>query len=123
MKLLKYLDAQVFLNHPKPFFGFSDNTHLHHYLWGLGIPSYYGGAIMTQFAMQGTMHQITMNSLNHALFEGGDYELEVAREYTDEGLDWSNPENLSKARRMEENDGLCWDGEIDATGTLWGGMR
>src|SRR6187431_3104565 len=62
IKLLKLLDPQVFLDNPKPFFGFSDNTHLHMFLWNLGIPSYYGGGIMTQYAMQGGMHELTVRS-------------------------------------------------------------
>lgn len=121
IKLIKHLDAKVFLDNPKPFFGYSDNTHLHNFLWNLGIPSYYGAAIMTQFAMQGSMHDITVNSLNHALFDKGEYELEVANEYNDEGLDWSVKNNLSKIRKMEANDGLIWNGNANAEGMLWGG--
>ncbi len=121
IKLIKYLDPQVFLDNPKPFFGYSDNTHLHNFLWNLGIPSYYGSAIMTQLAFQGEMNEITINSLNHALFDQGEYELEVADQYCDIGLDWSVKENLTKSRQMEPNDGLIWKGDTDAEGILWGG--
>jgi muramoyltetrapeptide carboxypeptidase LdcA involved in peptidoglycan recycling len=121
IKLIKYLDPQVFLDNSKPFFGFSDNTHLHNFLWRLGIPSYYGGSIMTQFGMNGGMHDLTVRSLRHALFDDGEYELEVADAYTDEGLDWSDPANLAKPRKMEPNDGWYWDGDANAEGTLWGG--
>jgi muramoyltetrapeptide carboxypeptidase LdcA involved in peptidoglycan recycling len=121
IKLLKYLDPQVFLDNPKPFFGYSDNTHLHNFLWNLGIPSYYGCAIMTQLAFQGDMNQMTIDSLKHALFDSGEYELAVADQYCDEGLDWSDKENLTKTRKMEPNDGLVWDGATDAEGILWGG--
>jgi len=121
IKLIKHLDPQVFLKNPKPFFGYSDNTHLHNFLWGLGIPSYYGSAVMTQLAFQGKMNDITINSLNHALFDSGEYELEVADQYCDVGLDWSKKENLTKPRAMEPNDGLYWDGTGDAEGVLWGG--
>ena len=121
IKLIKHLDPQVFLDNPKPFFGYSDNTHLHNFLWSLGIPSYYGSAIMTQLAFQGQMNEITINSLNHALFDEGEYELEVAEQYCDVGLDWSVKENLTKTRNMELNDGLIWDGDTDAEGILWGG--
>ena len=118
---LKLLDPTVFLNNPKPFFGHSDNTHLQIFVWNLGIPSYYGGTVMTQFAMQGAMHDITVRSLRHALFDEGALALEVASEYNDETLDWPMPENLQKARKMEPNDGLFWDGEANTEGTLWGG--
>ncbi|MET1033459.1 MAG: S66 peptidase family protein [Candidatus Saccharimonadales bacterium] len=121
IKLLKLLDPEVLRANPKPFFGFSDNTHLHNYLWRLGIPSYYGGGIMNQFAMQGQMHEITVNSIKHALFDTGEFELEVATEYNDIGLSWAEPENTDKARVMEPNPGLIWDADQDAEGILWGG--
>ena len=121
IKLIKHLDPQVFVDNPKPFFGFSDNTHLHNFLWNLGIPSYYGGGVMNQFGMNDKMFDITVNSLNHAMFDEGEYELEVSSEYNDEGLDWSVKENLNKPRKMETNKGLVWDGDIDAEGVLWGG--
>lgn len=121
IKLIKYLDPRVFLDNPKPFFGYSDNTHLHNFLWRLGIPSYYGAHIMTQFGMNGGMHDVTVRSLRHALFDDGEYEFEVANAYNDEGLDWSDPNSLAKPRKMEPNDGLYWDGDANAEGILWGG--
>ena len=121
IKLIKHLDPAVFMNNPKPFFGFSDNTHLHNFLWNLGIPSYYGGGVMNQFGMNSKMFDITINSLTHALFDEGEYELEVSAEYTDEGLDWSVQENLDRSRNLDANKGLIWDGDADAEGILWGG--
>lgn len=121
IKLIKLLDSQVFINNPKPFFGYSDNTHLHNYLWSLGIPSYYGGGVMNQFGMNVKMFDITVDSLNHALFDDGEYELEVSSKYNDEGLDWSDKASLSKPRKLNTNKGLVWNGEADAQGTLWGG--
>ncbi len=121
IKLIKHLDPQVFLGNPKPFFGFSDNTHLHNFLWNLGIPSYYGGGVMNQFGMNAEMFDSTVTSLNHALFEPGEYELSVSDVYNDEGLDWSVEANLQKPRKLEPNEGLVWDGFADAEGVLWGG--
>lgn len=121
VRLIKHLDPSIFINNPKPFFGYSDNTHLHNFLWNLGIPSYYGGGIMNQFGMNAQMFDITVNSLNHALFDEGEYELEVSTEYNDEGLDWSVKENLDKPRKLDKNIGLIWDGEKDVEGVLWGG--
>lgn len=121
IKLIKYLDPQLFLDNPKPLFGYSDNTHLHNFLWRLGIPSYYGGSIMTQYAMQGGMHDFSVEYLKKALFETGEVELKASEEFNDEGLDWSVKENLNKQRKMEANDGWYWDGSQDAQGILWGG--
>ena len=41
--VIGHLDADLALADPKPFLGTSDNTNLHHWLWGLGIASFYGG--------------------------------------------------------------------------------
>lgn len=121
IKLLKYLDKNVMLNNPKPFFGFSDNTHLGNYLWNLGIPSYYGGCILTQFAFEQGMQDLTLEYLKHALFEDGEVELKRSEKYNDETNDWSKKESLSNPRKMELNEAWNWDGNQDAEGTLWGG--
>lgn len=121
IKLIKYLDPQVFIDNPKPFFGFSDNTHLHIYLSNLGIPSYYGGCVMTQFAMQREMMALTVTSLNKALFDGGVLETSGSDTYNDIGLDWADKASLDGSRLMEKNDGLFWDGIEEVDGLLWGG--
>lgn len=121
IKLLKHLDKQVFLDNPKPFFGFSDNTHLSNYLWNLGIPSYYGGCIMTQFAMPNGMNDYTVKFLKYALFNEGEFELLRSLEYNDVTGDWANKASLQEHRIFEANDQWYWDGEGDVEGTLWGG--
>ena len=121
LQLLKHLDPDVFRANPKPFFGHSDNTHLHTFIWNLGIPSYYGGAVMTQLAMQQQMHDYTVKSLAHALFTTGEVEISAAASYTDEDLPWDDPTNVQRARPLAANEGWHWDGTADATGRLWGG--
>lgn len=120
IRVLKHLQPNVFLENPKPFFGYSDNTHLHHYLWRLGIPSYYGGGVMTQYAMQGQMDAMTVASLRAALF-GSRYDISPSPYYNDEGLPWEDPENLNKTRKHDTNDGHFHDGSGKAEGILWGG--
>ncbi|MBA3956831.1 MAG: LD-carboxypeptidase [Parachlamydiaceae bacterium] len=60
IRILPYLDSEVIVANPKIFMGYSDNTNLHLFLWNLGIISYYGGSIMTQFAMGGGMQDYTI---------------------------------------------------------------
>ncbi len=121
IELIKLLDPQVFLNSPKPFFGYSDNTHLHNFLWNLGIPSYYGGAVMIQLGMQGSMHDMTKKSIHDALFKRGPIRLTQSDQFTDVGLDWADKSNLEKPRFHEKNEGWYWDGDSDVSGLLWGG--
>lgn len=109
IQLIKHIDPQVILNHPKPFFGYSDNTHFHNFLWNLDIPSFYGGSTMTQLGMQQKMFAETVDSLNWALFEGGRHKMPVSKQYNDIGLDWSKKENLQLSRELEPNEGPYWD--------------
>lgn len=121
IKLLKYLDKQVFIDNPKPFFGFSDNTHLGNYLWNLGIPSYYGGCVLTQYAFEQGMQEYTLEYLKHAFFDEGECELKRSSEYNDITNDWAKKESLEVPRPMEKNEEWYWDGNNNAEGTLWGG--
>jgi len=118
---IKNLPAAPFKNNPKPFFGFSDNTNFMNFLWLNGIPSYYGGSIFTQLAKNGKMDEFTVEYLNKAYFEEGEFEIFASNVYNDIGLDWTDPENLKKFRQYEPNEGWHWDGEKNAEGTTWGG--
>jgi muramoyltetrapeptide carboxypeptidase LdcA involved in peptidoglycan recycling len=121
--LIRRLDPAVFAANPKPFFGYSDNTHLHNFLWRLGVPSFYGASTMVQLGMPGGMHDLTVDSLRRALFTPGDYEVRASMQFTDVELDWADPSNLERARPMEPNEGRFWDAP-DSTrveGVLWGG--
>lgn len=118
---IKHLPTDSFKNNPKPFFGFSDNTHFENFLWLQGVPSYYGACLFTQFAMQQKMDQFTVDHLNKALFESGEFELKASDTYNDIGLDWNDPTTLNNARSYEPNEGWQWDGTGTAVGTTWGG--
>ena len=117
---IKNLPSEPFVQNPKPFFGFSDNTHLANFLWQQGIPSYYGGALFTQFAYK-EIDAFTKKYLQYALFESGERELESSPLYNDIGLNWNDPANLEKDREYEPNEGWHWDGTDDANGISWGG--
>jgi muramoyltetrapeptide carboxypeptidase LdcA involved in peptidoglycan recycling len=118
---IKNLPSEPFRQNPKPFFGFSDNTHFANFLWLNGVPSYYGGSILGQFAMQGQMDDLTVEYLKHALFETGTFDLKAADHYNDIGHDWGDPATRFKPRTYEANDRWHWDGVADAQGITWGG--
>lgn len=123
IRILPYLDKQVLLDNPKIFMGYSDNTNLHLYLWNLGILSCYGGAIMTQFAMGGGMHDYTINAIKKALFEPSIGEIFPSTEYSDADLEWAERENLNKKRPQYPNNGWHWHNNQKQVieGKLWGG--
>lgn len=118
---IKNLPKEPFINNPKPFFGYSDNTHFANFLWLLGIPSFYGGSLFVQFAEQKKMNDFTIKYLKKALFEEGAVEIETSSEYNDIGLDWNDPKTLHQHRVYEPNKGWTWDGNQNAEGTSWGG--
>ncbi len=123
VKVLKHLDLDLLVRHPKIFTGFSDNTHLHNALWNSGVISYYGGALLVQFAMQGAMHDYTKQAIRMALFEDQVGEVFPSAEWTDYDLDWSDPANLDRRRPLEPNPGWVWHNAEGrhVVGRLWGG--
>jgi muramoyltetrapeptide carboxypeptidase LdcA involved in peptidoglycan recycling len=118
---VKNLPKEIFINNPKPFFGYSDNTHFIDFLWSCDIPAYYGGSLFTEFAMQGHMDDLTVKYLKYALFEEGEFELDQSPEFNDIGYSWDNEKMLNKRRRYQPNEGWYWDGEKNTEGILWGG--
>ena len=106
---------------PKPFFGYSDNTHFANFLWLAGIPSYYSSSLHTQFALNGRMDLFTVGYIKKALFESGEVELTSSEMFNDIGLDWNDPLNMTKELAYEKNDGWFWDGEGRIAGRTWGG--
>lgn len=123
IRILPYLDKKVISANPKIFMGYSDCTNLHLFLWNLGIISYYGGAIMTQFAMGGGMEEYTINSIRKAIFDPPIGQVFAASEYSDADLDWSDKQNLSKKRPMYQSQGWVWHNDRNGIieGRLWGG--
>lgn len=118
---IKNLPFEPFMNNPKPFFGYSDNSHFCNFLFLNDIPSYYGGSLFTQYAMQGEMDEYTVKYINHALFEEGEFELIASQTYNDQGLDWDDASLLKTKRQHWPNEGFIWDGNKNTAGYLWGG--
>lgn len=118
---VKNLPTEPFVQNPKPFFGYSDNSHLANFLFLNGVPSYYGGSIFTQYAMQGEMDDFTVEYLRRALFDEGEFELQASETYNDMGLNWDDSSLLKTKRQHWPNEGMVWDGSINTEGLLWGG--
>lgn len=122
--IYKYLldKKDVFRANPKPFFGYSDNTQLVNFLWQSGVPSYYGGALFTDFAENGSINPFSFQYLELAMFSTGKVEIKASEQFSDEGLDWGNPDKLTEHRRYQENEGWYWEGaQKNVSGISWGG--
>ena len=115
------LPAEPFRENPKPFFGYSDNTHFANFLFMHGVPSFYGGCVYTEYARQGSMDTFTERYLRAALFSGGAIRIEASPDYNDEDIPWGVADNLGKRRRYQPNEGWYWNGSHDGYGYTWGG--
>jgi muramoyltetrapeptide carboxypeptidase LdcA involved in peptidoglycan recycling len=122
LKVLAHLDPDVLRASPKPFFGYSDNTNLHLFLWNLGLVSYLGGSVMVQFGWPVAMHPVSRQSLERAMFTRGSYRLEPPATYCDEDRDWGHPATLSTEPASFPADPWSWHGpQARVTGPAWGG--
>ncbi len=123
IRMLRHLDPELLREHPTRFFGWSDNTNLCLLLWNLGIVSFYGGSVMTEFAMHGEMFEYTKRHLRRALFAESLGAIEPAPEFTDDPNDWAEgPASLDEPRATEPNPGWRFENGTDpVTGRVWGG--
>lgn len=122
LKVLGHLDPDLLRAHPKPFFGYSDNTNLHLFLWDLGLVSYYGGSVMVQFGWPVAMHPVSRQSLERAMFTRDSYRLEPSATYCDEDGDWADPATLATEPASFPAAAWSWHGPgARVAGPAWGG--
>ena len=99
--VIPHLDADVARADPKPFLGTSDNTNLHHWLWGLGIASFYGGSSQVHLGPGPAVDDIHARSLRAALLTGERLEITDPGESEDVGIDWADPRALESFGERE----------------------
>jgi muramoyltetrapeptide carboxypeptidase LdcA involved in peptidoglycan recycling len=122
LKVLAHLDPDLLAASRKPFFGYSDNTNLHLFLWNLGLVSYLGGSIMVQFGWPVAMHPVSRQSLERAMFTRGSYRLDPAASYCDEEGDWGQAATLTTEPASFTATPWSWHGpQVKVTGPAWGG--
>lgn len=120
--VVPHVDTAVVSNDPKPFFGYSDNTNLHHLLWGLGVPSYYGGSTQVHLGAGPQVDDIHLQSLRAALLDGGEIELTDPGVSEDYGMEWEDPRSLTEFGVREPTDPWTWAGPMKSVeGRTWGG--
>ena len=123
IRLLPYIDYNVIKENPKIFMGFSDTTANHFMLYKAGIVSYYGPALITDFAEYVDMYDYTENAIRKLLFEAQDnYEIKKCEYWTNEHIHWCE-ENINKQKtRLKDEKGYeVIQGSGKVTGKLLGG--
>ena len=103
IRLLPYIDFKTIANNPKVFMGYSDTTINHFMMQKAGVVSYYGPAVMTDFAENNNMHTYTLKYINEVLLENReDIVIKSSDKWTSEYLDWAIEENDNISRKMNE---------------------
>ena len=103
IRLLPYIDFEAIENNPKVFMGYSDTTINHYMMQKAGVVSYYGPAVMTDFAENNNMHTYTLKYINEVLLENKeDIVIKSSDKWTSEYLDWAIEENDNISRKMNE---------------------
>lgn len=119
IRLLQYLDLDVFKAHPKVFVGHSDTTVTHLALFKAGIVSFYGPAIMSGFAENCGIPKYLADSFRQTLFSSNvPIPIVANREgWTNERLEWRVGENQQVQRTLRPVTVWRW---LQGTGTVEG---
>ncbi|HLR63492.1 MAG TPA: S66 peptidase family protein [Lentibacillus sp.] len=105
IRLLPYIDFDVIKENPKIFMGYSDVTVSHLFCHKAGLSSFYGPAIMTDFAENVEMLPYTVEMVKRTLFSSDVVgEIRPAAEWTSERLEW-DIKNKYIRRTMQLNQG------------------
>ncbi|MFF4294163.1 S66 peptidase family protein [Streptomyces vinaceus] len=122
LTVLPHLDSGLLRAHPKPFFGYSDNTNLLLFLRNAGIVGYHGGSVMVELGRPGALHPLTEASLRAALFTSGAYELTEAGAFGEVNRPWEDPRTFESEPETEPAGGWTWhNGDRVVEGISWGG--
>lgn len=122
-QLLNYLNFDLMRKNPKIVMGYSDATVLLTAIYSqLHIATFYGPAVMTQFAEYPKLNSYTKEYFEKALLKTEPVgNIKPSTKWTDEVLDWFSGEDTKKSRKMRINRGWKWLKNGNASGIILGG--
>lgn len=122
IRMLPYIDFKIIKDNPKIFMGYSDTTVAHMMCLKAGLSSFYGPAILSEFAENIRMFDYTKYWVNKVLFNNEIVgEINPSTIWTSELLPWKE-ENKNIKRNVKNNEGTeILQGEGKASGHLIGG--
>ncbi|HEC2220517.1 TPA: LD-carboxypeptidase [Staphylococcus delphini] len=122
VRIIPFLDDEVIRQHPKIFIGYSDITPLHLHMYKLGIASFYGPALLTDFAENVELDAYTVD---HLLAVIGDTQPIGAISTSDTvrvfGLRWDEDKRHIAREKMPNGDYMHISGQGTVQGQLIGG--
>lgn len=123
VRLLPYVDFTVLRKYPKIFLGYSDTTIHHLMMHKASVVSFYGPALMSDFAEYGAMSEYTVTAIKEVLFDSkAPINIEKCPYWQKGGIAWSE-ENMDKqSERLPDTKGYeTLQGEEAVRGRLIGG--
>ncbi|MGH3688921.1 MAG: LD-carboxypeptidase [Microbacterium sp.] len=120
--VVPHLDPALPVADPKPFAGYSDNTNILNWLWGLGVQGYYGGSTAVHLGPGPRVDDPHLRSLRALLLEGGELAITEPGESEDVGRRWSDPRSLVEFGERTPTESWTWAGPARRVeGITWGG--
>lgn len=120
--VVPHLDPALPVADPKPFLGYSDNTNILNWLWGLGVRGYHGGSTAVHLGPGPAVDGIHLRSLRAALLERGTLEITEPGESEDVGRRWEDPRALTEYGDRTATEPRTWAGPTARVqGRTWGG--
>lgn len=122
ISILPYVDFQAIYDNPKIFSGYSDSTTVHMMFYKMGIVSFYGQALLTDFAENIEMDSYTIKDIEKCWFNSSAIGERLPTPYTrPTGLEWK-VENKNIARTKRDNQSYeVINGAAVVSGHLIGG--
>lgn len=122
IRLLPYIDFDIIRDNPKIFMGYSDTTISHLFCLKAGLSSFYGPAIITEFAENGEMHEYTVDSIKRTLMTTEPIgEIKPTAEWTSETVPWENGYTEEKRNMNPDRGYELLQGSGNVQGRLIGG--
>lgn len=121
--LLPLIDWDLVRANPTIFMGFSDITVLNVAIWTMtGLTTFNGPSLLTDWAEFPEMPGFTRDAVMRAISTANPIgDVSASSTWTDEFLDWSTGEDLTRARTSRLATGWRWLRRGSATGPLIGG--
>lgn len=123
IRIIPFINLDIIKENPKVFIGYSDTTVTNLLLYKMGITSYYGPALLSEIAENGSMHDYTKKHLEDTLFKNENIIIESSKEWTNDRIDWTDSSKNNEFRKMtkEEHGYEVLQGSGTFEGRLLGG--
>lgn len=121
LRVLKHLDPDVLKDNPTRFYGISDNTNIHTYLWNLGIQSFYAGQLVPDLMLGEDLSDYSFKHLEKAFFSDNLGVVESSSKFADQHLDFEAEEITDGRERFDNQGWEFWNFDGEVEGRLWGG--